>query len=222
MSNLKQDGAKEFLTHGFGRRLKTLKKCIENVYALCPPDTSNLLPRDILVDLSINLQAFILNVFGCFDNLSWVLVKEKDINIDRNKVGFLRDKIDKEIRLNLSDDLRKYFLSDSHIRWKNYLKDFRDALAHRIPLYVPPKGLNPQSRDEYDQFEKNKSEALKKGDFEKYETLDMEQEKIGAPLFVMQHSFLERNSMPMVFHVQIIIDFKTVCEFANNFMESFW
>ena len=71
--------AKEFAVHGFSRGLKTLNRCIENVFEIYPPDRVQLLSMDELTDVAINIQAFVVNVFGCVDNLAWIWVLEKGI-----------------------------------------------------------------------------------------------------------------------------------------------
>lgn len=81
---LTNDAAYEYIRHGFVRRLGTLKRCIENVFSIYPPERSDKPSRDECVDLAINLQSFIFNVFGSIDNLAWIWVKEKQI---RDKKG---------------------------------------------------------------------------------------------------------------------------------------
>ena len=76
---LANEAAYEYARHGFVRRLGTLKRCIENVYSIYLPERIDRPSRNECLDLAINLQSFIFNVFGCIDNLAWVWVKEKDI-----------------------------------------------------------------------------------------------------------------------------------------------
>jgi hypothetical protein len=38
--------------------------------------------------------------------------------------------------------------------YTEYSKNYRDALAHRIPLYVPPSALNKEEQEEYMLLEK--------------------------------------------------------------------
>ncbi len=71
--------AREYARHGFARRLKTLARCIENVFRILPPDRTALPTRDELSDAVINLQAFVFNAFGCADNLAWIWVREKGV-----------------------------------------------------------------------------------------------------------------------------------------------
>jgi hypothetical protein len=81
---LTNDAAYEYIRHGFVRRLGTLKRCIENVFSIYPPERSDKPSRDECVDLAIDLQSFIFNVFGSIDNLAWIWVREKQI---RDKKG---------------------------------------------------------------------------------------------------------------------------------------
>jgi hypothetical protein len=67
---LTNEAAYEYVRHGFVRRLGTLKRSIENVYSIYPPERSDKPTRDECLDLAINLQSFMFNVFGCIDNLA--------------------------------------------------------------------------------------------------------------------------------------------------------
>ena len=54
------------------------------------------LPAVTCVDLTINLQSFMFNVFGCLDNLARIWVIERNVTnsdgspLRDNQVGFLR------------------------------------------------------------------------------------------------------------------------------------
>src|SRR5947207_15229646 len=82
---LTNEAAYEYVRHGFVRRLGTLKRCIENVYSIYPPERSDKPLKEECVDLGISLQSFIFNIFGCIDNLEWIWVKEKQINHKRGR-----------------------------------------------------------------------------------------------------------------------------------------
>jgi hypothetical protein len=72
----------EYVRHGFLRRLGTLQRCIQNIYFAYPPERSDIPSRNECVDLAINLQSFIFNVFGCIDNLAWVWAIENELTAD--------------------------------------------------------------------------------------------------------------------------------------------
>jgi hypothetical protein len=91
-----------------------------------------------VVDAAIAIQAFTMNAFGCIDNIAWIWVHEKDIKngngteLQRKHVGLRKPKV--------HDKLTKEFQAYLATRqdWFDSLVDFRDSLAHRIPLYIPP------------------------------------------------------------------------------------
>jgi hypothetical protein len=208
----------EYALHGFLRRLGTLQRCIDNVYSLYAPDRSDIPSREACVDLAINLQSFIFNVFGCLDNLAWIWVTEKQLKTAKGKplagslVGFRMD----VVLSSYSTEFRAYL--DQLNDWFEYLENYRHALAHRIPIYVPPFVVNPANESLYNNLENQKNEAAKSRDFQKYDRLDAEQEKLGKFDPVMTHSFNEA-ARPVVFHIQMLADWNTVVEIAERFLK---
>jgi hypothetical protein len=139
----------EYIQYGVLRRLQVLRKCIISVFRIFPPDRAQVLSPDELSDVCINAHAFFMNVFGLLDNIAWTVVfreqraqNQQAINIDRRKVGLYH----RGTRVFLSHQFIQY-LDSPHIKdWHDeHLKEFRDALAHRIPLYVPPYFQNLQT-----------------------------------------------------------------------------
>lgn len=130
---LTEERAQEYLVEGFGRRLKTITRCIANIFMIFPPSRTKLLNEDELADCCINLHALFVNVSGSLDNLAWVVKYEKDLPLERKEVGLFYKKTQKYLAPNFKKLLKK--MKSWH---DGHLKDYRDALAHRIPLYVPP------------------------------------------------------------------------------------
>src|ERR1700682_3426607 len=64
--------AREFASQGFSRRLKTLVHCIDKVFEVLPPDFQGLPSEQQCYEATINIQAFVFNVFGSIDNLAWI------------------------------------------------------------------------------------------------------------------------------------------------------
>jgi hypothetical protein len=63
--------------------------------------------------------------------------------------------------------------------WLDYIIEYRDALAHRIPLYVPPGGVPVRHVDAYKTLERSIQEALYvRGDAYENERLLAEQNKL--------------------------------------------
>ncbi len=150
---LKNEKAREYLMQGVGRRLKTLTRCINNIFTTFPPGQVEHLSKEALTDIDINLHAFFINVAGIFDNLAWVFVYENDLlgkskegKIPRDWVGLFNEETQKHLKV----ELRDYLNTDSMKSWyRSYSKSYRDTLAHRIPLYVPPSLLSEADAKEY-------------------------------------------------------------------------
>jgi len=188
------------------------------VYEILPPEREDIPERDEVVDATIAIQSFVLNTFGCLDNLAWILVYEKDIKgkdgneLDPKRVGLGS----KEVRISFTDEFRAYL--DSRQKWFENLKNFRDSLAHRIPLYIPPYIVTPANVDEYNRLEQASGEALQRADFEEYDRLQSEQKKLGLFRPWMTHSQFEK-APSVVFHSQLVADYVTIDEFGRTMLE---
>jgi hypothetical protein len=68
--SLTVERAQEYVGHGVCRRLKTIRRCIENIFEIFPIARKELLSEEERSDLVINLQAFIINIYGLQDNLA--------------------------------------------------------------------------------------------------------------------------------------------------------
>ena len=60
---------REHLIYGVGRRCGKLKRSINNIFELLPPNTALPVPADQLSDAEINLHAFVINLAGLFEIL---------------------------------------------------------------------------------------------------------------------------------------------------------
>ncbi len=207
--------AKEYAHHGFGRRIRTLSRCIHNVFKIVPPGAMKIPSKTRLHDAQINIQAAIGNTYGCVDNLAWVWVHERGLaqSIDRRQVGLRKH--NKKVRDTLSAELCTYL--DSLEAWFDYLVDYRDAIAHRIPVYIPPGGVRQKDHDRAKELEERKTAALNALKAYEYERLNAEQMK----LFIFQplvcHSFTEMPA-PFPFHPQLISDFLTVEQLGQKML----
>jgi hypothetical protein len=93
-----------------------------------------------------------------------------------------------------------------------YVIEYRDALAHRIPLYIPPGGVPTKNIDAYNDFERRLRDALYvRGDGYEYERLSAEQIVLLVFQPLITHSIRETTAH-FAFHAQMIADFATVEE----------
>lgn len=210
--------AEEHALHGFSRRLGTLIRAVNLVYDLLPPELDAIPERDTVVDATIAIQSFVLNTFGCLDNLAWIFVHENGVTkpdgtaLDTQSVSLGS----KAVRAKFSKEFSAYI--DSRGDWFKAIKNFRDALAHRIPLYIPPFIVTQDVVDEYNRLEHASGDALRARKFEEYDRLQAEQKKLGRFRPWMTHSRTE-NAHAIAFHPQLLADFNTVDEFGRKMLE---
>jgi hypothetical protein len=189
-------------------RLKIMQLCIESVFIYLKPDEDKIPQFDILLEVTMNLRAFVFNTFGSLDNIASIWVFERDVKgnngkpIPRTQVGLGPGH--ELVRKSLSTDFQQYLTTLDE--WFGVLEDFRHALAHRIPLYIPPYVVSNEKMAEYQKIDAKKY-ATKSA--EEYQRLTVEQMKPAKFAPWMQHSY-EEGSKTIVFHPQVLNDFGTV------------
>ncbi|MBA1145893.1 hypothetical protein H0Z60_02360 [Ectothiorhodospiraceae bacterium WFHF3C12] len=211
---------KEHLLHGAARRLSILKKCVENIFDHFPPTVDAPLQMDVLYDVQINLHAYFINLYGIFDNWAWSFVLRHDLLKavgGKHGVGLFRE----STRKHLAKPLQEYLVSNAIASWhEDYLKSYRDALAHRIPLYIPPAEVTKEEGERYKQLERDKIGLIRAMDWDALEAVHEEQRDIGRPSFVFLHSYEEEPPKPVLFHPQVLSDGLAIVEFGNLFLEN--
>jgi hypothetical protein len=210
---------REHLLHGAGRRISVIRRTIEKVFTVFPLSTTRPLSPDDLSDVQINLHAFVMNTYGLYDNWAWAFVLRHQLQDeigDRRKVGlFLRS-----TQRFLPAPLRDYVTSESMTQWhEKYAKDFRDALAHRIPLYIPPSTVLNSDADRYRELEELKMSSLLAGDLQRSESAEREQAALCRPNFTFLHSFIGQTAKPILLHPQMLTDGMGVNEFGALFLQ---
>lgn len=212
--------AAEYAIHGLARRLKVLVRCIDRVFELLPPDLDEIPTDQQVADAVIYIQAFIFNIFGCMDNVAWIWVYEKNITRENGKplpdswVGIRKS--NKIVRQSFSSDFQAYLQSRDD--WFDFLDDFRHALAHRIPLYIPPYIIDTNDLSEHQRFDQLITGARLRADEQEVERLTVEQLKLGTFKPIMTHSFQE-EAKHVIFHSQLLINFNTLDELGHKFFD---
>jgi hypothetical protein len=207
----RNEQATEFALQGFSRRLSTLVRCIENTLCTIPPDLDGIPTLDQTHDVAIQVQAFIFNVFGCLDNFAWVWVLEQNVtkpdgaSLPPEWVG-LRTQ-NKVVRDSLGQELRQYLEGMSD--WFTYLEDYRHALAHRIPLYVPPFSVNPNNADRYRELERSIFALIVQRKNAEAQAQELERDSLRFFQPWIMHSWMG-EARPIQFHTQMLTDFKTI------------
>lgn len=204
--------SKEFMGHGVARRLGVITKSAQNIFSIFPPDRRQPLGRDLLEDLNINLHAFVLHVNALQDNLAWTYVHEHGLTFKRKQaVSLFGDRLRKILPLPLREYLEQEVLQKWH---KEYSTEFRDALAHQIPLYVPPTQLTNAEKLRSEELNEEFLRRLRIYDFEGVEQVQEEQNSLGVACPQFLHSL--RAEGTMVLHPQVICDQMTALDLFDS------
>lgn len=204
-------GGKEYALNGLARRLRTIERCIQNVYRQLPPDLTGIPESDVIYDAMINIQAAVFNTFGAIDNLAFIWVFERGVvgrngkQLPNGRIGLTRDK--SQVRESFSPEMQQYLGSTDP--WFDNLESFRHSLGHRIPLYIPPYCIAPEDADRYSDLDRQASHALLAGKLEEHSLLRTDQDALRHFKPIMQQS-LNTPKPPVVFHAQLLADLNTV------------
>jgi hypothetical protein len=204
---------REHLIYGVGRRSSKLKRSINNIFELLPPNATLPVPEDQVADAEINLHAFVINLAGVFDNWAWAFVLRHAIDVRPQNVGLFNVATAKHFPKAISEYLSSKNIVDWH---STYAKGYRDALVHRIPLYIPPAFYTPEEGQTLSALVAEMNECLKRHDLDRYDQIVEEKRGIGRPCFAFYHSFADKSvPKPVLLHPQLICDAKLVAEFGT-------
>lgn len=208
--------AREFGVHGLSRRLNMLEHCIDRVFESIPPDEASP-SREELMDSTAFMQTFVINVYGAIDNLAHIWCAECDVK-DKHRRPLAPKRIglrpeNKLVWMSLPADLQAYLAE--HHQWFAYLENYRHALAHRIPLYIPPRQLGTADQDNFAAIEAQRGEAAAEGDWCRFDELGGMQDRLGSFEPHIMHSYGEA-AQPVRFHAQLICDIATVVEIGER------
>jgi hypothetical protein len=211
---------KEHLKYGVGRRFHLMGYALRNIYKIFPPGRARNLGPQELADVQLNLHAFVINISGSFDNMAWAFVLRHELLAQigrRQQVGMFLKATRRFLPKSILDKLD----TTEAIAWqRTYLTDYRDALAHRIPLYLPPAVLTEEEGTRYNELEQQKFDALRERHLDRIEPLAEEQARIGRPCFAFMHSIGPADpSRPVVFHPQLLADTRTIIDFGAVFLD---
>jgi hypothetical protein len=107
-----------------------------------------------------------MNIPGVLDNFAWTLLFEKEPGAIQSLSRMEINLFSKKFRLLSSfSEIEEEILS--HDSWNKDVKNRRDPVAHRIPLYVPPSILNENEADSYKQLYGKYLENIQEVAFEK-------------------------------------------------------
>lgn len=217
------EAAAEYLRFGVGRRLSVMRHCLNTVFDLFPPQQVKPLRSEQLNVVQISLQAFVINLSGIFDNFAWAFVLRHDLHL--KELADKRGAPDR-MKIGMFHPATQTFLPAELLAWANdpqikiwqtdYLKSYRDALAHRIPLYIPPSRLTEAEARRFSEIETREIELIEGHQFNELDELRAEREALGMSYPI----YLETpNGRKVMLHPQMLCDGLTVLEFGEMFFK---
>ena len=173
--------------------------------------------EESMIEVTINLDSFIINLFGCFDNLAHVWIYEKNKKkLRKHEIGFMKNH--KKMRTTLSTALKEKL--EQYGDWVDVLKKRRDSLAHRIPHYIPPYIIDSEKEREYYSLKEREIHLLIKNPMcDEYNETKRKVQLLEKQTPIIYGSLSERPVRPILFHAQVINDWKTVVEFSKVFLD---
>ncbi|MFA5819711.1 MAG: hypothetical protein WC854_10605 [Bacteroidales bacterium] len=216
--------AKEYLECGVGRRTILIRRCIENVFSIFPVERLAKLSKNENIDVDINLHAFIINVHGIIENLGLSIAhgyrlfdKSRSENQQKHELGLFNSRFISRFK----GRIRDYFCSDIVVSWyKQYSTNYRDSLAHRIPAYIPPAGLNDDEIIIYNQCIIRINEIYKTGWSPEVSMLLEKVDSLGVANPTYVHSEIEK-AKTVALHPQMLCDYLTVEEMINVVIDNY-
>lgn len=207
---LEKERAREFLRHGVCRRLRTIRRCISNIFSIFPVQRTELLDLDELGDVGINLHAFLINTHGIPDNLAWTYLLERETQLRPREIGLFNPKTEPY----LPPEVVSCVKSEKIVKWHTeYAKIYRDALAHRIPPYIPPAVLTPDHQARYKRLEEQIVLASRAGDIDRALALTEEQATCGEVCLAFSQSLSDKEvCAPIMLHAQLLQDARTALQ----------
>lgn len=212
-SRLQAQDARKYMVQGVARRLASIRHSLARIFEAFPPEAVSPLGRERLEEVNIHLQAFVLHVNALQDNFAWAFVHEYGLQLDRHDVSLFR----KPLKRRLPQAIRTYLGRQDVSNWRTqYSTDFRDALAHRIPLYVPPSQLTRVEGERAAELQRNFNEAGERGD---WEALIAAQEALNALGEACPYFLHDASGQQLILHPQILSDGMTVAEFVTVMLD---
>jgi hypothetical protein len=224
LKNASNSKVTEYIMHGFLRRVGILEVCIAEVLKIFPFDLTKLPNNNgnSVGLLTIFLQAHIVNICGALDNLARIYNHIFDLQLTKHDISLFKIENNKKEKCplyqKLPDDLKQKI--EKYRKWHdNYLQNYRHALMHRVPLYIP-KAITHDGKWCYEEIQKKKQEIpndiSSKEILSKMISLEKDQEKLFLISNEMTHSYSEPESKPMKYREQMIADLLTLIVIAKE------
>jgi hypothetical protein len=145
-------GSQRHLKEGFARRVYIMRTNREAMLDIAPTGRTEALQGNEPEMLNVHLNSYYIHLRGAFDNLAWALQYEfaplgsggEEIPAHWMKCNLFDNRFVGPLTA-LKPELGATL--QASVEWATGLKDRRDPVAHRVPLYVPPGVVRGEEGD---------------------------------------------------------------------------
>lgn len=177
-SKLKHPEAICFMQYGVCRRLLMTLFSYKAIALVADAERTNPLSFEEGQELTKEVNLIYLNIRGILDNLVSCYLLEKEENLYNKLKPIQISLFGKEVQKK-SENLSFWNKLTEYKEWEKELKEKRDPVAHRIPLYIIPSMVDEAEVDEYKQLDSESIQALQKMDFSKAKDCYTKMESMG-------------------------------------------
>ena len=161
VGQLSNEEARYYLRFGFIPRALQIKEARFQLLQVMEKSGGSALDVYHTTSLNMYLNSLYFNMCGAMDNLAWGMQHEAsvvdDLGKDKRDVGLFARKFKQGLK-NIDSSVAKT-LGDC-TEWGREMKEFRDPIAHRIPLYISRCVITTESqKEEYRAYERNLGET---------------------------------------------------------------
>jgi len=216
---LTEDTAREHLKHGLARRLRLLHLGLAQIVAIAHPRRREPLSDNEQLNLTLHLNSFYLHIRGCLDNLAWCLAHELKVFGSQIQEETIASKVNlfggpllgtlTSAAPSVGASVRR------HTEWHRDLKNIRDPVAHRIPIYAVPAVLTSEEAERHRDVYNRAEEARVVGDLDSAGRLFDELSSIGNYVPYFAHSPSAIGSLRKVYP-QVVDDLSVVLELLED------
>lgn len=137
------------IRHGFILRALQIKEARFQLSQVMEKSGGAALDVYQATSLNMYLNSLYFNMSGALDNLAWGMQYESSVVDDLGKskydVGLFTKKFKQGLE-RIDSSVAKALASCA--KWHKELKEFRDPIAHQIPLYISPRVITTESQKE--------------------------------------------------------------------------
>ncbi|MCA9466820.1 MAG: hypothetical protein KC643_15450 [Nitrospira sp.] len=149
---LKNDNARYYMQYGAGRRLNMVFYSYQTITHIAPSGRTKPLSYEEQMELSRDINTIYINLRGVLDNFAWCFLYERHPELESKISPYSVGLFSKKLRDNCPRFAEIQNEITAHDEWYKEVKERRDPVAHRVPLYVPSTMLSNEEEKKYEEL----------------------------------------------------------------------